>query len=96
MTSFYVDAHALDSAAGHISRTMDSIHSDIANLTSQLRGLDGSWSGPAALAFAEVVNEWHVASTRVTESLDSIGASLRAIVTHYLNAEDANRRILGH
>lgn len=95
MTSFHVDAHALDGAASHISRTIDSIHTEITSLTGQLRGLDGSWSGPAALAFSGVVDEWMAASARVTGSLTDIGTALRHIQTHYLETEQANVRILG-
>ncbi len=95
MTSFHVDAHALDGAVSHITRTIESIHTDIASLTGQLRGLDGSWSGPAALAFAGVVDEWMASSTRVTESLGDIGNALRQIQTHYLETEHTNVRILG-
>jgi len=95
MTSFHVDAHALDGAASHITRTIESIHTDIASLTSQLRGLDSSWSGPAALAFSSVVDEWMSASARVTEALGDIGTALRQIQTHYLETEHANVRILG-
>ena len=95
MTSFHVDAHELDSAAQHIARTMDAIHADITSLTNQLRSLDGSWGGPAAVAFAGVIDEWGTASTRVTESLADIGTALRAIVTHYLDTEETNVRLLG-
>lgn len=95
MTSFHVDASALDAAASHITRTIDSLQSDIASLTVQLRGLDGTWSGPAALAFAGVVDEWTANSTRVAESLSDIGVALRTIQAHYLDTEQANLRILG-
>ena len=96
MTSFHVDPHALDSAAHHISRTIESLNSDIMSLTAQLRGLDASWSGPAALAFAGVVDEWTTASNRVAETLSSIGDALRAVQNHYLETEQANVRLLGH
>jgi WXG100 family type VII secretion target len=95
MTSFHVDALALDGAASHIARTIESIHTDITSLTSQLRGLDGSWSGPAALAFAGVIDEWMTSSARLTESLSDIGTSLRQIQAHYLETEQSNVRILG-
>ncbi len=95
MTSFHVDASALDGAAAHIARTIDSLHTDIASLTAQLRGLDGSWSGPAALAFAGVVTEWTTASDRVTESLSAIGTALRNIHALYVEAEETNVRLLG-
>jgi WXG100 family type VII secretion target len=95
MTSFHVDAGALEAAATHITRTIDSLQSDITSLTAQLRGLDGTWSGPAALAFAGVVDEWTTNSTRVAESLSDIGIALRTIQTHYLDTEQANLRLLG-
>jgi hypothetical protein len=95
MTSFQVDPRALDDAATHISRTMDSLQSDIASLTSQLRALDGSWSGPAAIAFAGLVDEWTTTSTRVADSLGAIGAALRTIQAHYLDTEESNVRLLG-
>lgn len=95
MTSFHVDPNALDAAATHITRTIESLHSDITSLTAQLRGLDGTWSGPAALAFAGVVDEWTSNSTRVAETLGDIGIALRTIQTHYLETEQSNLRILG-
>jgi WXG100 family type VII secretion target len=95
MTSFHVDVAALESAAGSIATTIDSLHSDIARLTGQLRGLDGSWSGPAATAFATVVDEWTASSARVTESLGSIGSALGSIHAHYLDTEQSNLRMLG-
>ena len=95
MTSFHVDPHALDDAATHISRTMDSLQSDITSLTSQLRALDGSWAGPAAIAFAGLVDEWTTTSNRVTDNLGAIGSALRAIQSHYLDTEESNVRLLG-
>ena len=95
MTSFHVDPNALDAAATHITRTIESLHSDIASLTTQLRGLDGTWSGPAAVAFAGVVDEWTNNSTRVAETLGDIGIALRTIQAHYLETEQSNLRILG-
>lgn len=94
MTHFHVDAAALDSATIHINSTIDRLTSDIATLGGQLRSLDGSWSGPAALAFSELIAEWTTASGRVTESLNSIGVALRQIQTHYLETEATNVRLL--
>jgi early secretory antigenic target protein ESAT-6 len=95
MTQFHVDSVALDSATVHIGATIDRITSDIATMSGQLRSLDGSWTGPAALAFSELMNEWTVASSRLTESLAGIGAALRHIHTHYLETEAMNVRLLG-
>lgn len=94
MTSFHVDAEALENASAHITRTIDAIQTDVTSLTAQLRGLDGSWSGPAALAFAGVVDEWTATSARVSESLSDIGVALRSIHAHYLDTEATNLRIL--
>ncbi len=95
MTSFHVDVPALESAAASISVTIDSLHGDLARLSGQLRGLDGSWSGPAATAFSSVVDEWTTASASVTESLANIGRALTAIHAHYLDTETTNVRLLG-
>ena len=95
MTHFHVDASALDGASVQIGATIDRLTSDISTLSGQLRTLDGSWSGPAALAFAELMNEWTVASSRLTESLTGIGTALRQIHAHYLETEATNVRLLG-
>ena len=95
MTHFHVDSIALDSATVQIGATIDRITSDVATMSGQLRSLDGSWTGPAALAFAELMNEWTVASSRLTESLTGIGDALRQIHTHYLETEATNVRLLG-
>lgn len=95
MTTFHVDANELEIASGHITRTIESLHSDIATLTTQLRGLDGSWSGPAALAFSTIVDEWTHSSVRMTETLDAMGTALRQVHAHYLETEAANVRLLG-
>lgn len=95
MTHFHVDSVALDSATVHIGSTIDRITSDIATMNGQLRSLDGSWTGPAAVAFAELMTEWTVASNRLTESLTAIGTALRHIHTHYLETEATNVRLLG-
>ena len=95
MTSFHVDSAALDSASTAIGSTIDRLTSDVATLSSQLRTLDGSWSGPAALAFVDLMSEWTTASGRVTDSLTSIGAALRQIHAHYVDTEAANVRMLG-
>ena len=95
MTSFHVDVPALEGAASAISTTIDSLHGDIIRLTAQLRGLDATWTGPAATAFSTVVDEWSLASGHVTESLGNIGRALTAIHAHYLDTEAANVRLLG-
>lgn len=95
MTNFHVDATALDDAVTHITRTIDALQSDISSLSAQLRTLDGSWSGPAAMAFAGVVDEWTVSSGRTTDALGTIGAALRQIHASYLDTEESNVRLLG-
>ncbi len=95
MTNFHVDAAALDSATVHINSTIDRITSDVSTMSGQLRSLDGSWTGPAALAFADLMSEWTVSSNRLTESLTVIGTALRQIQTHYVETEATNVRLLG-
>ena len=94
MTNFHVDSSALDSATVQIGSTIDRLTADIATMGAQLRALEGSWSGPAALAFAQLMNDWTGASLRLTESLGAIGTALRQIHTHYLETEATNVRLL--
>lgn len=95
MTTFHVDASVLDDSVAHITRTIDSLTADIAGLSAQLRTLDASWSGPAALAFATVIDDWTASSGRTTETLTSIGAALRQIHASYIDTEETNVRLLG-
>lgn len=95
MTSFHVDTTALENASSHIGATIDRLHGEVTTLSAQLRALDGSWSGPAAIAFADVVGEWTLASTRLTEALDGIGSALRQIHSHYVDTEMANLAMFG-
>lgn len=95
MTSFHVDTTALDSASVHIGATIERLHTEVTTLSAQLRGLEGSWSGPAAIAFADVIAEWAAASVRLTEALNGIGSALRQIHAHYVDTEMANAAMLG-
>jgi WXG100 family type VII secretion target len=95
LTSFHVDTTALDNASIHIGATIDRLHGEVTTLSAQLRVLDGSWSGPAAIAFAEVISEWTLASARLTDALDGIGSSLRQIHSHYVDTEMANLAMFG-
>jgi WXG100 family type VII secretion target len=95
MTNFHVDSSALDSATVQIGSTIDRLTADVATMGAQLRALEGAWSGPAALAFTHLMNEWTTASLRLTESLSAIGTALRQIHTHYLDTEATNVRLLG-
>lgn len=95
MTHFRVDPTALDSAATHIGATIDRITADVASMNGHLRSLDGAWAGPAALAFADLMTEWEVASGRLTESLATIASALRAVQAHYIETEASNVRLFG-
>jgi early secretory antigenic target protein ESAT-6 len=95
MTSFRVDTVALESASVHIGATIDRLHTEVTTLSAQLRGLDGSWSGPAAVAFADVIAEWAATSARLTDALNGIGNALRQIHAHYVDTELANTAMLG-
>ncbi len=95
MTSFHVDSEALTQAAQNIHGTIDRVSADIHTLTSQLSGLDASWSGPAALAFRGLLDEWNIAHLRMDDSLRTIGDTLARIQAHYVETETMNLRLLG-
>ena len=93
MTSFHVDPAALESAVGSIATSIDSLHADIARLTAQLRGLDAAWSGPAARAFATVVQD-HIHASASGALRDDLRKVLIVVVDANVQAQRRRLRKL--
>ena len=90
MTRYQVDSEAVVAATATIRGTLDRIHGETAALTSQLLGLEGSWTGQAAVGFQSVVNDWKATQARVDEALASIGVALGRAGQQYADVEHAN------
>lgn len=93
MTSYRVDSEAVLGAHGAIHNTMSRIEAEAASLKSQLINLQGSWTGPAAMAFQSIVGEWTATQQRVEQSLASIGQALGQAGRQYAEVELANARM---
>jgi 6 kDa early secretory antigenic target len=96
MTRFQVDSEAVGSATAAVRASIERIRSEVAALSAQLTGLDGSWSGVAASAFQGVVGDWRATQARVEESLSAINQALAVAGQQYAEIEAANARLFGH
>ncbi len=93
MTSYRVDSEAVLGAHSAIHTTMSRIEAEAANLKTQLLNLQGSWTGPAAMAFQGIVSEWTATQQRVEQNLASIGHALGQAGRQYAEVELANARM---
>lgn len=93
MASYQVDSEAVLSAHGAIQNTMSRLEAEAANLRAQLVNLQGSWTGPAAMAFQSIVGDWTATQHRVEQNLAAIGQALGQAGRQYADVELANARM---
>ncbi|MFM6974807.1 MAG: WXG100 family type VII secretion target [Agromyces sp.] len=92
-SAFQVDAEQVLNTANSAMATAGRISSDTAGLLGQLTGLQSSWSGSAAVAFQETLNQWRATQQVVEQSLASIQRALAAAASQYVDVEQANVRL---
>lgn len=95
MTRYQVDSEAVAAATAGIQAAMSRIQAEVGGLRSRLTDLQGSWNGPAAVAFQGVVTEWTATQARVEESLAQIGTALGQAGHQYAEIEMHNARLFG-
>jgi WXG100 family type VII secretion target len=93
MTSYQVDSEAIAAATVSIRGTMDRIQGESASLLNQLVGLQGSWTGQAALGFQAIVADWRATQARVDESLGAVAAAVGRAGQGYADVELANAQL---
>jgi WXG100 family type VII secretion target len=93
MSRYQVDSDALLSATAAVRGSMGTIEAEIARLSAQLTGLQGSWSGQAAIAFQSVATDWTATQRRVSESLAAINQALTLAGQQYQDIEAQNARL---
>jgi WXG100 family type VII secretion target len=93
MTSFQVDSDAVISATGAVRSSIGRLQAEVNGLLGQLVNLQNSWTGPAAVAFQGIVNEWRGTQSRVEESLNSINEALSVAGQQYAEIEESNARM---
>lgn len=87
MAVYSVDSDAVLSATAAVHGTVDRIRGDVQGMLAQLTGLQSSWTGAAAGAFAGVVDQWRVTQHQVEEGLAAINEALAAAGRQYAEAE---------
>jgi len=93
MSRYQVDSDALLGATAAVRGSMGIIEAEVARLSAQLTGLQGSWTGQAAIAFQSVTTDWTATQRRVTESLAAINQALTLAGQQYQDIEAQNARL---
>jgi WXG100 family type VII secretion target len=96
MSRFQVDSEAVSTATSTAQGSISRIEAEVASLHGQLTGLQGSWTGGAAMAFQSALTDWHSVEQRVQESLDALNRALALAGQQYADIELANSRLFAH
>ncbi|GMM95476.1 MULTISPECIES: WXG100 family type VII secretion target [Microbacterium] len=87
MAVFSVDSDAVLSTTTAVRGTVDRLQGEVHAMLAQLTQLQSSWTGPAAMAFQGVVEQWRGTQRQVEESLATISAALEQAGRQYADAE---------
>ncbi len=90
---YHVDAAEVSAASARAARSADAIRAEVAAMMSHLAGLDSSWQGSAASAFADARDQWRSAQHHVESALDAITAALAGAARSYEDAEATAARL---
>ena len=90
---YQVDSDAVLAATSTARNTIARVQADIQSLTSQLHGLQGSWSGQASAAFQQVLSEWKSTHAQVEAQLMTLTDTLTQVAHHYSDLEAQNARM---
>jgi early secretory antigenic target protein ESAT-6 len=93
MALIRIDSEAVSSAAHAVSANIARLQGEVASLHTQLSGLQASWQGPAAMAFQQVVTQWHHTQQQVERDLTAITTALGQAARHYADIEAATLRM---
>lgn len=93
MAIFQIDTGDLMAKSGTVEATLSRIQSDVNSMEGQLRQLQETWKGSAAVAFQGVLTQWRATQVQVEQSLQSVRQAMAAASTHYEEVESANTRI---
>lgn len=96
MTQFHVDAEVMMTSTTTLQSTVAQMQSLMATMQGQLSQLSQSWTGAAAVAFQDLVSEWHGTQRMVEGNLEEISVALSMAQEHYAEVESANARMFAH
>jgi len=87
MAVYSVDSDAVIATTAAVRGTIDRLQGETQAMLAQLTGLQGSWTGSAAAAFAGVVDQWRATQLQVEQALAAINTALAAAGRQYAEAE---------
>ena len=86
---FSVDSEQVLAATTAARGTADRLEAEASAMLAQLTQLQGSWTGVAAAAFQDVIDQWRVTQRQVETSLAAITQALAAAGRQYADTEQA-------
>jgi WXG100 family type VII secretion target len=86
---FSVDSEQVLAATAAARGTADRLEAEASAMLAQLTQLQGSWTGVAAAAFQDVIDQWRVTQRHVEASLAAISHALAAAGRQYADTEQA-------
>ncbi|GAB3850191.1 WXG100 family type VII secretion target [Nesterenkonia populi] len=95
MAVFQIDTTELLSKSQNVEATLGRIQSDVNMMEGQLRQLQETWKGSAAVAFQDVLTQWRSAQVQVEQSLASVRQAMASASAQYEETESANTRVFG-
>jgi WXG100 family type VII secretion target len=93
MTWFQVDGGEVARASAAAQQCADELAAEVEEMMRHLVELGGTWQGPAAAAFSDVVERWRVTQQQVHGTLAQIQAALAIAGRGYDEAEASARRM---
>jgi early secretory antigenic target protein ESAT-6 len=93
MTWFEVDSGEVSRASAAARQCADELAVEVEAMMRHLVDLRGSWQGPAAAAFTDVVERWRATQDQVHGALADIQTALTLAVRGYDEAEASARRL---
>jgi WXG100 family type VII secretion target len=86
---FSVDSEQVLAATSAARGTADRLEAEASAMLAQLTQLQGSWTGAAAAAFQDVIDQWRATQRQVEASLGAITQALAAAARQYADTEQA-------
>ncbi|MDO5493883.1 MAG: WXG100 family type VII secretion target [Nesterenkonia sp.] len=95
MAILQIDTSDLMAKSQTVEGTLGRIQTDVNSMEGQLRQLQDSWKGSAAVAFQDVLTQWRATQAQVEQSLASVRQAMAAASSQYEETESANTRMFG-
>ncbi|MFT4220720.1 MAG: WXG100 family type VII secretion target [Microbacterium sp.] len=90
MAVFSVDSDSILTATAAVRGTADRLEAESSTMLTQLTQLQGSWTGAAAAAFQDVIEQWRATQRQVEDTLASVSQALAVAGRQYADAEQAS------